>query len=171
MTYADALSASRIVLAPAIMACFMSPSESWRIIGLVLFIIAGLTDYADGKLARRAGKTTRLGAYLDPLADKVLVLGAGIALAAAGRLSVWIVFVVLIRELAITGLRSVLPANVHMPASLLAKWKTTGQLVALGASAVLTGWLPDGLWAIALALTIWTGIQYFIWHWPQKSSS
>jgi CDP-diacylglycerol--glycerol-3-phosphate 3-phosphatidyltransferase len=149
------------------MICWNLGPTHWHWIGLIIFIVAALTDFADGRLARRAAQTTRLGAYLDPLADKILVLGASLALISQGRLSIWIVFILLLRELAIMGLRSVLPSDTTMAASYAAKWKTTAQLVALGASAVLSGWVPDALWAVAISLTIWTGGEYFYHYWPE----
>ncbi len=133
----------------------------------MLFIVAGFTDLFDGMIARRTHNTTKFGAYLDPLADKILVLGTGLALVFTHRLMMWILFVLLIRELAVTGLRSILPRDHYMPASYGAKWKTTVQLIALGASAVLTGIIPGILWSAALALTVWTGFEYFYQHWPR----
>ncbi len=168
MKVADYVTLSRVVLTPVVMACWVAPSSQWHWIGLVVFIVAGLTDFADGRLARYSAHTTRIGSYLDPLADKILVLGSSLALVSGGRLSMWIVFVILLRELAITGLRSVLPPGTTMAASYPAKWKTTAQLFALGASAVLIGWIPDLLWGVAIVLTVWTGGEYFYHYWPKN---
>lgn len=165
MTAADFLTILRVGLTPLIMILWVSPSPSLRWLGLALFVIAGMTDFFDGMVARRSHRTTKLGSYLDPLADKILVLGTGLALVAAHRLDLWLIFVVLLRELAITGLRSVLQSGTHMPASYAAKWKTTGQLFALGASSVLTGWVPAVFWTIAVILTVWTAVEYFAQHW------
>lgn len=165
MNAADAVTIVRVLLTPVIMVLWKSGRPQWQWIGLAIFVLAGVTDFVDGRLARASHITTKLGAYLDPLADKILVLGAGLALVAGGRLSMWLLLVVLLRELAITGLRAVLKAGVHMPASVAAKWKTTAQLFALGSSSVLTGWLPAVLWAIAIALTVWTAWEYFRHHW------
>lgn len=169
MTLADILTILRVVLTPVVMGLWVSPHPAVRLLGLAVFIAAGVTDLLDGLAARAIGRTTRFGAYLDPLADKILVLGAAMALIAVGRLSVWLVLVLLVRELAVTGLRAVLPAESHMPASLAAKWKTTSQLIALGASAVLTGLVPAVLWSIALVLTVWSATEYFRHHWPTSS--
>ncbi|WP_053958790.1 CDP-diacylglycerol--glycerol-3-phosphate 3-phosphatidyltransferase [Sulfobacillus thermosulfidooxidans] len=168
MNVADYVTLSRVVLTPVVIACWLEPSAQWHWFGLAIFIVAGLTDFIDGRLARHLTHTTRVGSYLDPLADKILVLGAGLALIATGRLSAWLLFIVLLRELAITGLRSVLPPGTTMAASYPAKWKTTSQLFALGASAVLGGWVADGFWAVAIILTIWTGWEYFYHYWPKN---
>ncbi len=168
MNAADQVTLSRVVLTPAVVAMWLVPAPRWHWIGLAVFIVAGVTDFIDGRLARHASNTTRFGAYMDPLADKILVLGSGLALIASDRLSVWILFILLLRELAVTGLRSVLPPGTTMGASRVAKWKTTSQLFALGASAVLTGVVPDGLWVLALALTVWSGGEYFYHYWPRN---
>ncbi|MDA8193185.1 MAG: CDP-diacylglycerol--glycerol-3-phosphate 3-phosphatidyltransferase [Thermaerobacter sp.] len=165
MTLADFVTLLRVGLTPAVMLLWQSPNLSIRWLGVILFTVAGLTDFIDGRIARASRTATKLGAYLDPLADKILVLGAGLALVAHHLLSFWLVFVILLRELSITGLRSVLRADVHMPASPVAKWKTTAQLVSLGASAVLRGWIPAVLWTVAIVLTIWTAVEYFRSHW------
>jgi CDP-diacylglycerol--glycerol-3-phosphate 3-phosphatidyltransferase len=146
---------------------WLSPHESVRWWGVALFVVAGFTDYFDGMVARTTHRTTAVGAYLDPLADKILVLGTGLALVSTHRLAVIVLFILLLRELSITGLRSVLPKDHHMPASPAAKWKTTAQMIALGASSVLSGPVPWGLWIIALGLTLWTGFEYFYQHWPR----
>lgn len=165
MTLADGITLSRVLLTPVVMVLWISPHLGLRLVGLVVFIVAGLTDYVDGRVARAQKTTTKLGGYLDPLADKVLVLGAGMALVSVGLLLVWWLLVVLLRELAVTGLRSVLQSGSHMPASVWSKWKTTVQMVALGASAVLHGVVPNVLWAIAVILTIGTGVEYFQQNW------
>ncbi len=167
MNLADQVTLSRVVLTPIVVAMWLNPQPQWHWIGLAVFIVAGLTDFVDGRLARRADHTTRFGAYMDPLADKILVLGSGLALVSTGRLSVWLLLILLFRELAVTGLRSVLPAGSTMAASRIAKWKTTVQMVAIGASAVLAGLLPDVLWAGAVALTLWSGGEYFYRYWPK----
>lgn len=170
MNPADGLTSLRVVLTPVVMVLWASSRLSAHWIGLMLFVVAGLTDFFDGKLARRSTPTV-FGAYLDPLADKILVMGAASMLVATHHLSVWLLFVILVRELSITGLRSVLPHDKKLPASYLAKWKTTGQLFAVGSSSVMHGWIPDILWAIAIFLTVWTAGEYFWQHWPRKTDS
>lgn len=143
------------------------------------FAVAALTDFVDGWLARRLDAVSTVGAILDPIADKVLVAGMVIALslvhswtaAVAGGL-------MLFREFAVSALRETLaPRGVKLPVTLLAKWKTTLQLFALGFHLFIFGWtlwgLPEegpladyaqavsfGLLWLATAVTWWTGAEY-----------
>ncbi len=144
------------------------------------FIVAAVTDFFDGWLARKFDATSTLGAILDPIADKVLVAGMIVAIASAGH---WIVGLagglILFREFAVSALREVLaPRGLKLPVTLLAKWKTTLQLVGLTAELFLFGWvqvwrLPQDaelfgraamaahtVLALATAVTIWTGVEY-----------
>lgn len=143
------------------------------------FIIAALTDFVDGWLARRLNAVSTLGAILDPIADKVLVAGMVIALA---LLHSWVAALtgglMLFREFAVSAMRETLaPRGIKLPVTLLAKWKTTLQLVALAFELFVTGWVVWGmseqaplyatarlvsfwlLW-LATAVTWWTGIEY-----------
>ena len=147
---------------------------------LVAFVVAGFTDFLDGWLARRLGATSLTGAVLDPIADKVLVCGAIIGLIAVGMPYAFSALggLILMREFAVSAMREVLaPRGVKLPVTLLAKTKTTLQLVALTACIALAFWPAWGLgvdvralrnaWtaseallAIATAVTLWTGAQY-----------
>ena len=111
------------------------------------FGIAAVTDYFDGWLARKLKVESTLGAILDPIADKVLVAGAVVGLAALGS---WMVALagglILFREFAVSALRETLaPRGLKLPVTLLAKWKTTLQLLALGAQIFVPGW---GFWGL-----------------------
>lgn len=162
---ADALTFSRIVLTPIVAWMWLSSSLAMRWWGVALFVVAGLTDIADGRIARHLNQTSRFGSYVDPFADKLLVLGAAAVLVYDHRLSVWWFLLVLARELAVTTLRSVLKPGTSMPASQLAKWKTLSQMFAVGAAAVLSGSLPLALIVLSGALTLWTGIEYIVHFW------
>ena len=137
----------------------------------VIFIVAAVTDYFDGWLARKLGATSPWGAVLDPIADKIAVAAAIlglIVLAPRGSLPLP-GFLILFREVFVSGLREgVAPRGVKLPVTLLAKWKTTLQLVALALEmpATLAPYaspLRIGadllLWA-AVLVTLWTGIEY-----------
>lgn len=163
---ADWLTISRVVFTPIIAALWITSSLTLHWIGLWIFVVAGLTDAADGRIARHLQQSSPFGSYLDPFADKVLVLGTAAVLVYDHRLAVWWFFLVLARELSVTTLRSVLKPGVRMPAVRLAKWKTVTQLFALGAAAVLSGALPLGLALVSLVLTLWTGVIYVIRFWP-----
>jgi CDP-diacylglycerol--glycerol-3-phosphate 3-phosphatidyltransferase/cardiolipin synthase len=118
-----------------------------------LYCLMGITDYFDGYLARTSGAVSKLGIFLDPIADKIMVLVVIVVLTAQGFLTgpyvgdmhVIAGLVILVREIAVSGLREFLGGlQVSMPVSRLAKWKTTFQLVALGAL-ILGGALPNWL--------------------------
>ncbi len=162
---ADYFTFSRVLLTPIVVFLWLSPVMAVRWMGVALFIVAGLTDVADGRIARHLKQTSRFGSYVDPFADKLLVLATAAALVYDHRLSVWWFVVVLARELAVTTLRSVLKPGTAMPASRSAKWKTLTQLVAIGAASVLTGFLPLSLVVVSGLLTIWSGAEYVVRFW------
>lgn len=144
------------------------------------FIIAGVTDFFDGWLARRYGAVSVAGAILDPIADKILVCGAIIGLMATGMITVFALLggLILMREFAVSALREVLaPRGIKLPVTVLAKTKTTLQLIAIGALMILNFWPVWGvhadiavlrwadlaavaLLAIATFITLVTGLQY-----------
>jgi CDP-diacylglycerol--glycerol-3-phosphate 3-phosphatidyltransferase len=153
--------------------------ERWA---LVAFVVAASTDFFDGWLARKLDAVTTWGAILDPIGDKILICGAILGLAALGpQPQIAIPFaLILFREFAISALReSTAARGIKLPVTLLAKWKTTIQLVAVGGELLVGTWaawpLPSEptvlepftllvhtlLW-IAAAITLWTGAQY--WH-------
>ncbi|MDA8205557.1 MAG: CDP-alcohol phosphatidyltransferase family protein [Thermaerobacter sp.] len=162
---ADALTFSRVLLTPVVAWLWLGHTPQARWIGLGFFVLAGLTDVADGRIARYLKQTSRFGSYVDPFADKMLVLGAAAILVFDHRLSVWWLVLVLARELAVTTLRSVLKPGAEMPASRTAKWKTASQLFAVGSAAVLSGAVPIALVIISGLLTAWSGIEYIVQFW------
>lgn len=128
----------------------------------VVFIAAAVTDSLDGYIARKRRLVTTLGKFIDPLADKVLVIAAMIALVDLHRIPAWIVLVIITREFVVTGLRLVAAAEgVVIAASRGGKLKTVFQIVALS---MLILRVPGGMflmWA-ATALTVWSGMEYLI---------
>jgi CDP-diacylglycerol---glycerol-3-phosphate 3-phosphatidyltransferase len=163
-TPANALTAARLLLAPVVIVLILDRPASWTTLA-VWTLVAG-SDALDGWVARRQG-STRSGAFLDPLADKVLVLGALVALAVKGEF--WWLPVTLIgaRELVISIYRSYVGRRgVSVPARTWAKVKTTVQEVAVG-FAVLPStahhrWVGNSVLWIAVALTLVTGVQYLL---------
>ncbi len=156
----------------------------------VAFVVAAVTDFFDGWLARRYGVVSVAGAILDPIADKVLICAAILGLMAqAGSPAIVIpAALILFREFAVSALREVAGGRgVKLAVTLLAKWKTTFQLVALGAEMIVAGWpafgLPDDpalrtgaalgahalLW-LACIVTLITGAQYGAQAWRALSS-
>src|SRR5213595_3334193 len=133
-----------------------------------LFALAAITDFVDGRLARRWKRTTQLGAFLDTTADKVLVSGVLIALVSVGRASAWVSFIIIAREIVVFGLKGVASAaegSVVAP-SMLGKAKTNLQFLAIFVAiwqpnVVLWGHLIDTwLMSAAAILTVWSGIDY-----------
>jgi CDP-diacylglycerol--glycerol-3-phosphate 3-phosphatidyltransferase len=125
-----------------------------------LFVLAGLTDFFDGFIARVWDEKTKLGSILDPLADKMLTLAAFLGLMSTGIASAWAVFIILTREFFITGLRVVAVSDGKQVA---AKWsgklKTTVQLIAIGFLIMHWPFAETLLWA-AVAVTVYSGYEY-----------
>jgi len=172
------LTLSRILAVPILVFLLWRPSPVDYAVTFVLYCIVGLTDYLDGYLARAQGLTSRLGQFLDPIADKIMVAAVLIMLISSRKanpvpeiasLNIIAALVILLREIIVSGLREYLAGlQVSVPVSALAKWKTTAQLVALGAL-ILGGALPDMPWVhdvgiaslwIAAALTLISGYDY-----------
>jgi cardiolipin synthase len=167
------LTYGRIAAIPAIVACLYSSQPLWLWTALVIFIVAAITDYLDGYLARAWSQQSSLGKMLDPIADKLLVGAVLIMLAANGTttgLALIPAIIILSREILVSGLREYLgQMNLSVPVSNLAKWKTAVQMVALAVlvtgpagDALIPGLTQIGialLWAAAL-LTVWTGYDY-----------
>jgi cardiolipin synthase (CMP-forming) len=180
----NVLTYGRIVIIPLVAGLLMWPGDrnddTARWIALALFIIAAITDFFDGFLARRWHLTSSLGRMLDPIADKVLVAVVLLVLSADGILRgghIWAAVIILSREVLVSGLREYLgQLRVSVPVTKIAKYKTTVQLVALGfliagpaGDKLLGAWEIYhvvtrigifGLW-IAAALTLYTGWDYF----------
>jgi CDP-diacylglycerol--glycerol-3-phosphate 3-phosphatidyltransferase len=161
-TPANAVTMARVGLTPVLLAGILASGASWPV--LALWILLASTDGVDGYLARRHG-TTRSGAFLDPLADKLLVLGALVCLVAEG-LVWWVpVAVIAVRELLMSAYRSWIGRHgVSLPARQSAKVKTVVQSVAVGVALAPTlegaDWLTSTILWAAVALTVWSGMQY-----------
>jgi len=181
LTLPNMLTLSRIVAVPLLVWLMWWPD--WRMgygIAFGLYCLMGFTDYFDGYLARSSGAVSKLGQFLDPIADKIMVAAVILILVHNGDVHGWhmiAALVILLREIAVSGLREFLAGlKVSVPVSELAKWKTTFQLVSLG-SLILMGGAPDfaipftggwvnpasvgftTLWAAAV-LTLVTGYDY-----------
>ncbi|MCK5574781.1 MAG: CDP-diacylglycerol--glycerol-3-phosphate 3-phosphatidyltransferase [Sphingomonadales bacterium] len=166
------LTLSRILVIPGIIAVFYwdHPQTNWMAFGL--FAVAGFNDFFDGYLARSMGVVSKLGQFLDPVADKLMVAATITMLLAFDRVSgidVIAMVIILCREILVSGLREFLAGlSVSVPVTQLAKWKTTLQMVALGALLIgdsAPAWLPANevgfvsLWLAAI-LTLITGYDY-----------
>jgi CDP-diacylglycerol--glycerol-3-phosphate 3-phosphatidyltransferase len=160
----------RIVLTPIVMALLLADgttSSTGAAVAAALFCFAAVTDWFDGRLARRWNVTTNLGGFLDTTADKVLVTGGLVALLGVDRVSPWIAAIVIGRELMIMGLRGALAAEgAVLKPSPLGKIKATVQFVAIALAMVRLGDPIGGLyldeWAmlLAAAITIASAVDY-----------
>ncbi len=126
------LSLSRIFLAVFFVVFFFSPCKYSKTISFIIFIVASITDYLDGKIARKIKGVSKVGIFLDPLADKILILGAFVCFVELRLVPAWMVIIILAREFIITGLRIYgLTINTHFPATKIAKHKTVSQIIAI----------------------------------------
>lgn len=122
----------RIAAIPLIAALLMSPTRTSGFWAAIVFALAAITDWLDGYLARRMGIVTVFGKFLDPIADKLIVMAALIMILPFGRVPAWMVLVILGREIIITGLRGIASSEgIVIPASDLGKFKTIFQIVAI----------------------------------------
>lgn len=166
------LTLSRIVIIPLVVATFFFDSPTMRWVAVTMFTAAGITDFFDGYLARRANQVSNLGRFLDPIADKLLVASVLLLIVAFGRIGPWCylaALVILLREITISGLREFLAElRVSVPVTKLAKAKTTVQMIALGFLIVGNAapvWIPAeligeiGIW-VAAVITLITGYDY-----------
>ncbi|MCL1808070.1 MAG: CDP-diacylglycerol--glycerol-3-phosphate 3-phosphatidyltransferase [Oscillospiraceae bacterium] len=163
---------ARIALVPVFMVLM---GMELRVAALVIFSVASATDFVDGYLARKMGQVTNFGKVMDPLADKLLVLAALIYFVRENTVAVWVVVVVLGREFIISTLRIVAAsAGKVLGADLSGKIKTVVQI--FGVIAILSPWYRQELWPavtiytlsswIMAFVTVWSGIDYLIRHWP-----
>jgi len=168
---ANYLTVSRIIMIPIIVILLFFEGKLAAFITALIFSLASITDWVDGYIARKQHTVSVLGKFLDPLADKLLVMSTMIMLIPLGRIPAWIVVIILARELAITGLRGIASSEgVVIAASKLGKYKTGFQIAALitlllhyeyccGIDFHNIG--MNLLW-IALVLTLWSGYDYIV---------
>jgi CDP-diacylglycerol--glycerol-3-phosphate 3-phosphatidyltransferase len=156
----------RVVASPVVMALVLNASDT---AAAIVFLLAAVTDWFDGRLARRWGVTTRLGAFLDTTADKLLVTTALIALVSVHRVSPWIALIIIGREFAILGLRAAVESGGRrFETSMLGKWKATVQFVAIALAilrpdVIIAGaYLDQWAMVIAAIVTAWSGIDYIV---------
>ncbi len=168
------LTLSRILAVPLLVLLLWDPAWWWgEVMAFALYCLMGLTDYFDGYVARAQGTVSKLGIFLDPVADKIMVAAVIVMLIATRVITGWPVvaaLIILLREITVSGLREYLATvRVSMPVSQLAKWKTAFQMIALGAlilhtpvkHTILPAFMVGiiCLW-IAAFLTLITGYDY-----------
>ncbi len=159
------VTAARITTIPAIMALILVDTETAHWWAASIYGIAAATDSLDGWLARSRGQVTVAGAFLDPLADKLLVSAALLCLVELGEIPSWIAMIIITREFAVTGLRLVaVSEDLIIPAGTLGKAKAFSQNIAIAAIITPHPWqvVNDPLLYLAVALTILSGAYYFV---------
>lgn len=164
------LSMSRVFLAPIVMVFLAVRGQFGTLFGVnigdilagAVFIVASATDAVDGYIARKRGIVTNLGKFIDPLADKILVVAALVSLVELGRLPAWIVVVIITREFIVSGIRMVAAVDGRViAASAGGKAKTVTQIFAIIMMIFEIPYAMPVMWA-ALLLTVWSGIDYLI---------
>ncbi len=170
MNLPNILALMRIVLTPVVMAFVLLSEQIDNAFGIavVVFVVAALTDFADGYFARRWQITTTVGAFLDSVADKVLVTGTLLVLIEVGRAWSWAAFIIIGRELAVMALRGVAALEKSkVPPSVWGKVKTVTQFTALGLAMIRPAetlgpyFLDEWVMLVAVAATIVSGWDYF----------
>ena len=184
-TSANIITCVRIVFIPVFMVLALqvwkggeTPSLVYSLLSFILYAALSLTDKLDGYLARSRGEITDFGKFLDPIADKLLVVAALLVLMQTGDMNIWYVFIILVREFLVSAMRMVAAANGEViAAGNLGKWKTASTLVALSgyflyylllalelaSAAAFIKLLADIIMLVAVVLTIASGVQY-IWN-------
>lgn len=171
MTLASKITFVRVLMIPAyLLTMYLSggTAGTWMYVSLAIFIIASLTDFVDGYIARHYNQTTDFGKFLDPLADKLLVLSAMSMFCQWGVFPAWALMIVLTREFAVTGLRLVaVQKGTVIAAGWSGKVKTASTMVGLCIMMALPG-IPTLNWvviAVIVATTVYSGAEYFVQNW------
>lgn len=163
------LASLRILLAPLMFWIILNPELftdngfhiTWNYYAAsLLFVLASATDFFDGYIARQWNQMTMLGAILDPLADKMLTLAAFLGLMMIGEASAWAIYIIIVRELFITGIRTVaVSEGLSVKASWAGKVKTVIQMIAIGFLLMHWPLATELLW-LAVAITVYSGLEY-----------
>ncbi len=168
MTTATKITLIRVVLIPVFMVfMYLSGGESglWLWLSLAVFILASITDYIDGQIARKCNQVSDLGKFLDPLADKLLTIAAMVIFCEWDIFPGWALMIVLTREFAVTGLRLIaVQKGIVIAAGWSGKVKTASTMVGLCAMMGLPGidWLNWTVITVIVVTTVYSGVEYFI---------
>lgn len=171
MTLASKITLIRVAFIPVFMALmYLSGGcpNMWMWLSLAVFIIASLTDYIDGHVARKYNQVSDFGKFLDPLADKLLTIAAMTMFCQWGMMPAWALMIVLTREFAVTGLRLVAVGKGKViAAGWSGKVKTASTMIGLCAWMAFPtiGWLGWVVTAVIVVTTVYSGIEYFIQNW------
>lgn len=172
MTTASKITLARVAMIPAFIVTMYLSNQgqdwTWMLISLAIFVIASLTDFVDGYIARNYNQTTDFGKFLDPLADKLLTIAAMAMFCEWGQFPAWALMLVLTREFAVTGLRLVAVQNgTVIAAGWSGKVKTASTMVGLCAMIAIPGvdilnWVVV---AVIVLTTVYSGMEYFVKNW------
>lgn len=169
MNLPNKLTLLRVFMIPVfLLVLFLAPEPINRYVAVIIFIVASLTDMLDGKIARKYNLVSNFGKFMDPLADKLLVMSALVSMVALEDLAAWVVIVILAREFAITGFRTLaMEANIVMAASWWGKVKTTTQMIMIPVVLLKLPFscmpmVENILVALAVFFTIFSGADYIL---------
>lgn len=171
MTLASKITLIRVAFIPAYMALmYLSGGQPglWMWLGLAVFIIASLTDYVDGQIARKCNQVSDFGKFLDPLADKLLTIAAMTIFCQWGMMPAWALMIVLTREFAVTGLRLVAVGKGKViAAGWSGKIKTASTMIGLCVLMAFptVSWLAIAVNTVIVLTTVYSGVEYFIQNW------
>ena len=171
MTLASKITLTRVLLIPVVMVLMElsgGQQNGFLLAALIVFIIASISDFVDGQIARRFNQVSDFGKFLDPLADKLLTIAAMVMFCEWGMMPGWALMLVLAREFAVTGLRLVAVGKGKViAAGWSGKVKTASTMVGLCAWMVFPGiaWLGWLVIIVIVVTTVYSGIEYFIQNW------
>ena len=171
MTFASKITLSRVLMIPVyLVTMYLSHGQTgmWMYVSLAIFVVASLTDFVDGYIARHYNQVTDFGKFLDPLADKLLTIAAMCMFCEWGVFPAWALMIVLTREFAVTGLRLIaVQKGTVIAAGWSGKVKTASTMVGLCVMMALPGIavLSDIVIFVIVATTLYSGIEYFIQNW------
>ena len=164
MNTANKLTMLRILLIPVFLVVLYMDFAASRYVALGIFILASLTDFVDGHIARSRGLITDFGKFMDPLADKMLVMAAMLWFVEVGRMPAWALLIVVVREFAVSGLRLIAVDNGRVIAAAWSgKVKTASTMVGICFMLVFPiAWLDTLVTAVIVLTTVYSGVEYFI---------
>jgi len=171
MTTASKITLIRVAFIPVYMVLmYLSGGQPnlWMWLGLAVFVIASLTDYVDGYIARKYQQVSDFGKFLDPLADKLLVIAAMTMFCQWGQMPAWALMIVLTREFAVTGLRLVAVGNgTVIAAGWSGKVKTASTMIGLCVLMAFPfiSWLSWTVIGVIVVTTVYSGVEYFVQNW------
>ena len=171
MTLASKITLVRVAFIPLYMIfMYLSGGQPglWMWLGLGVFILASITDYIDGQIARKCNQVSDFGKFLDPLADKLLTIAAMVIFCEWGLMPAWALMIVLTREFAVTGLRLVAVGKGKViAAGWSGKIKTASTMIGLCVLMAFpaVGWLATAVNGVIVVTTVYSGVEYFIQNW------